>query len=117
MKEGATYVTGVVVAIAAAIVVPAIWQGSEIAWVATAVLILVVVISIGMYVSKRRKASSTPAEDDSTSGAHSPVTVKLISTHDQSIAAKNKIHSTVNVYNSPSSARSEPSKNTDISDG
>ncbi len=49
MKEDATFVAGVVVAIAAEIVVPAICQGSRIAWVVTAVLILVVAISIGMY--------------------------------------------------------------------
>jgi hypothetical protein len=116
MREHATFVTGVVVAIAAAIVVPAIWQGSRIAWAVTAVLLLAVVISIMLYLSKRRKTSATPAEDSNTSVAPSPVTVELISTHDQSIAAKNKVRSTVNVYNSPSSAQSAPRKNTDISD-
>lgn len=116
MKEDATFVAGVVVAIAAAIVVPAIWQGNRIAWAITVVLILVVAISVGMYLGKRRNASSTPVEDSNTSGALSPVTVKLISTHDRSIAAKNKVRSTVNIYNSPSSAQSEPPKNSDISD-
>lgn len=116
MKEHATFATGVVVAIAAAIVVPAIWQGSPIAWAATAVLLLVVVISIAMYLSKRLKESTTPDEDTTMSAAPSPITVELISAHDQSIAARNKVRSTINFYNPPPPAQSAPLKDTDISD-
>jgi uncharacterized membrane protein len=117
MKEHATFATGVVVAIAAAIVVPAIWQGSPIAWAVTAVLLLVVVISIAMYLSKRRKEeSATPDEDSTMSAAPSPITVELISAHDQSIAARNKVRSTINFYNPPPPAQSAPLKDTDISD-
>jgi hypothetical protein len=116
MKEHATFVTGVVVAIAAAIVVPAIWQGSRIAWAVTAVLLLAVIISIALYLSKRHKMSAPPVGDGSMSVARSPVTVELISPHDRSIAANNRVRSTVNVYNSPSPAQSAPPKDTDISD-
>lgn len=117
MKEHANFITGIVAAIAAAIVVPAIWQGNLIAWVVTAVLFLAVVVAIALYWTRRSQAAAIPTEDKRATVAPPPVNVELISTHDQSIAAKNKIRSTVNVYNSPPPAQSEPAKDAKTSDG
>lgn len=115
MKENATFVMGIVAAIAASAVVPAIWQGSPIAWAVTAVLLLAILVSIVLYLDGRRKTSATPDEGSALPVTPSPVTVELISTHDQSIASKNKVRSTINVHNYSSSAQSEKPKHMDIS--
>jgi hypothetical protein len=113
MKEHATFVTGAVAAIAAAAVVPAIWQGSGIAWAVTAALLLAVVISIVLYLNGRYKTSATQDERNALPITPSPVTVELISTHDQSIASKNKVRSTINVHNYSPSAQPEKPKHMD----
>ncbi len=116
MREHAVFIVGAISAIAVIVVVPAIWQGDTIAWAVSAVLLAALAISIVMYIAKKRKRSNPPAGDGDRSAPASAIAVEVIGAHDQSRVVKNKVRSTVNIYNGQPAVQSVPPENNGGSD-
>jgi hypothetical protein len=110
MREHANFIVAAVSAAAVIIVVPAIWQDSLMAWVISSVLLLALLGSTAIYVAKSRgKSNSSDEIDEIKPAASSPVAVNVISAHDQAKVTRNKVRSTVNIYNAQPPTESAPS--------